>query len=614
MRFMDEIKTVRQGLTERMTAEHVKALGRLAGARGLTRKAEIAEHIDRYLSGQSLREVLNSLDDSQRAAVAEVVHSPGRCFDAERFAAKYGTQPAWGSLSYSAGDSKPSPLRFFLYGRDLQMPADLKARLVEIVPPPRAANLRTETSVPESVPVRSPLGSGDDADTVPVEVCRTERNALAEVMSVLRLIDAGKVDVREKSSTPTSGSQRTVETILEGGDFYTAMRDADRRIDRNAGLIRAFAWPMIVQEGGLAKRVGRELKLTKDGHAALTTLPAIVISSLWESWVYGSIFDELSRIECVKGQTGKGKRGLTLVDERREAVSEALADCPVDQWIAVEEFLRFVRASGREIRVTERPEWLYLVESGYGSLGYEESVRILDDRWVMCLLLEYAATLGLIDVAIVPPAGARNDFYSLWGTDELAFFSRYDGLLYFRLNALGAFVLDRTDRYEEPRAVGRRLLRVLPNLEIAAIDESLTTADRLALDSFFVQVSSHVWRIERDTLLSVVEGGRTVDQVRQFLLERTDGPLPDTVATLLGDTEERCSQIRGVGPALLLECSNRALALLIANDRQAGKHCLVAGERHLVVPEKGKARFSRAIRKLGYLIAPGLRVAAETDK
>ena len=36
-------------------------------------------------------------------------------------------------------------------------------------------------------------------------------------------------------------------------------------------------------------------------------------------------------------------------------------------------------------------------------------------RYLLCLLLEYAATLGLIDVAYTDPDEARPDFRHMWG-------------------------------------------------------------------------------------------------------------------------------------------------------------------------------------------------------
>jgi hypothetical protein len=130
-------------------------------------------------------------------------------------------------------------------------------------------------------------------------------------------------------------------------------------------------------------------------------------------------FDELTRIECVKGQTGKGKHGLTAAGSRREAIAGALARCPAQRWIAADELFRFIRASEDDFAVSRHPWYLYIGELQYGSLGYDGCADILDRRYLLCLLFEYAATLGLIDVAFIPPAGARHDYGDLWGTDEL---------------------------------------------------------------------------------------------------------------------------------------------------------------------------------------------------
>ena len=96
-------------------------------------------------------------------------------------------------------------------------------------------------------------------------------------------------------------------------------------------------------------------------------------------------------------------------------------------WISTEEFFRFMRASGADFIVTDNSWDIYICSPHYGSLGHGCG-WILEERYLLGLLLEYAATLGLLDVALIPPAGARADYGDLWGTDELSFFSRYDGL------------------------------------------------------------------------------------------------------------------------------------------------------------------------------------------
>ena len=79
-------------------------------------------------------------------------------------------------------------------------------------------------------------------------------------------------------------------------------------------------------------------------------------------------------------------------------------------------------------------------------------------------IFEYAATVGLIDVAFIPPAGARRDFHALWGADDLFFLSRYDGLMYCRVTQLGAYSLGVTEQYESAPLVVNQVLRVLPIL------------------------------------------------------------------------------------------------------------------------------------------------------
>jgi hypothetical protein len=71
------------------------------------------EHICQYLEGDRLRAVWQGLDDLQKTAVAEVVHSPGAVFPAERFRAKYGRLADFGTLSLGSRDRRPSALRLF---------------------------------------------------------------------------------------------------------------------------------------------------------------------------------------------------------------------------------------------------------------------------------------------------------------------------------------------------------------------------------------------------------------------------------------------------------------------------------------------------------------------
>ena len=85
-------------------------------------------------------------------------------------------------------------------------------------------------------------------------------------------------------------------------------------------------------------------------------------------------------------------------------------------------------------------------------------MEILEGRYTLAVLFEYAGTLGLIDLDYIHPAGARDDFRDNWGGDDLDALSRYDGLQAIRLNRAGR-LRPRPDRHlptGRPRAASAR--------------------------------------------------------------------------------------------------------------------------------------------------------------
>jgi len=154
-------------------------------------------------------------------------------------------------------------------------------------------------------------------------------------------------------------------------------------------------------------------------------------------------------------------------------------------------------------------------------------------------------------VAYISLYGAWPDYGDLWGTDDLAFFSRYDGLVYFRINPLGAYCLGMATDYQPSIPETQAVLRVLPNLEIATVGEPLEPADEMFLNCYAQQISDVIWKLDQARLLEAVEAGHSVSALQELLQARSDQPLPET-----GDpVSERYGQPRhpvagqGRGPA-----------------------------------------------------------------
>nr|WP_237702821.1 MULTISPECIES: helicase-associated domain-containing protein [Protofrankia] len=429
-----------------------------------------------------------------------------------------------------------------------------------------------------------------DADELTVRP--RARETTADVLTVLQLCAAGRLRCSEKTQRPAAATVTAVAGVLTGGDFY------------REEPIAAFAWPLLVQAGGLAEIVGGRLQLTTRGRSALAKPAAETVRHLWRRWIGHAVIDEMSRIDEIKGQ--RSARALTAASPRRKAVAAALAACPPGEWIAVDELFARMRRDGPPFAVARDAWKLYLEDPQYGSLGYDgfHDWPLLEGRYTLCLLFEYAGTLGLFDLEYGDPVNARDDFHANWGADGLDFLSRYDGLSAVRLNALGAYVFGLSERYEpEPEGNGGPglALQVLPNLDIVVTSE-LKPADEIFLDAYGQRASDRVWSLSLASLLAAVDAGRPLDDARQFLDDHAEHAVPATVTRLFEDAVARAGQLRDLGLARVVECADPAMAALITADRKLRRFCRPVGERHIAVPVQHEADFRTVLRKLGYVI------------
>jgi len=214
------------------------------------------------------------------------------------------------------------------------------------------------------------------------------------------------------------------------GDFYPPECEASHHWDVQMGPlgIRPFAWAMLLQAGGLAKINGTKLALTPTGKAALRKEPHETIARLWDRWLRSNLTHEMRRIEIIKGQKSQ-KRPLYVAAPCRQRIAGALSELEEGDWMGTKDFFKMLIAKGYDFPLVKNPWALYLGEANYGSFGYNHvGWDHIEGRFARVFLLEYAATLGLIDVALVEPWHALNDLSNFWGADDISCLSRYDGM------------------------------------------------------------------------------------------------------------------------------------------------------------------------------------------
>ncbi len=275
----------------------------------------------------------------------------------------------------------------------------------------------------------------------PVRVRCTAPDALSNLVAVLELAADGQLRCAAGTRRPLAATVRLVEDALVAGDYYGGPEG-----DPGDGgePIAAFAWPVLLQAGGLARLDGTRLELTPRGQAVLARPSYRCVGALWDRWQGSVSQDEFSRVEAIGGQRKTGT--LTPVASRRAAVAAGLAALEPGGWVDVDAFFAILRTQAVPLAMTAGPlaRWgLYLEDPRRGSLGPAgwKAWDAVEGRYALCVLFEYAATLGAVDVAYAGPRGARGDYRELWGAGRRDSLSRYDGLAAIRVSELGAAIL-----------------------------------------------------------------------------------------------------------------------------------------------------------------------------
>ena len=613
-----------------LSFETADCLRRIATGAGIEhpgqRKQSLLDRLAALVGdSESLARFVDRLTLLERAAIADAVYRDGGEHNAREFESRHGGRINWNGQHHRGrcDAALPSPLRVLFCerteaGDSPLIPESLHGALREHVGTPVDSTLESTEDTPRIwhlAPRSRPwlVGAPVDDTELSTHVVMTEIAALSELPAVLQLVAAGKVSVSEKTRLPSAATQRAIAAVLVDGDFYDVSHETPndwREVDydpADVGAMRAFAWPLLLQAGGLAKPFGSKLRLTHAGATALASPPASILRELWSRWLGHGTIDELSRIDAIKGQSGKGKRCLTAPASRRAAIHEALRALPEERWVAVDDLFSFMRAGGGDFEVVHRDPWqLYIGHREYGSLGYDgyHDWDVLQARYALAVLLEYAATLGIIDVALVPPHGARPDNGDVDNYLDAPFLGAYDGLVYLRLNALGASVVGLRDEYAPSAYAGAAVLEVMPSLSVlVAPGATVSAGDRVLLDHIAVADSDgQSWRIEVARLVEAAAQGQSMNDVREFLESRSDQPLPPRVQSMLSDAESRSTALRSEGAATIYVCSEPEVANAICASNAGEPLVLRAGDETIVVAARHDQRFQRLVRNLGYAV------------
>ncbi len=556
------------------TVDQLKNLAKRVGLKKLpTKKGDIIYKI----ADTSRKLVIEAMNDTEKLALSTAVYDTDGVLNLSEFKAQHGVDPYERTNKWR---SNPSVLDLYIIDR-MVVPT-LIPELKKLLPSPPKNRLAL---------IDSPAAYLESYDKDLISERHTAKETWRNIKTTLQLIDSGKVSLSVKTGIPSAATVRMIDEHLINKEF-------------ESHYIQAYALPLLIKCAGYASFSGSKLTLSAKGKKILTgkISQEEVVAHLWKSWSTKGTIDELSRISLIKGQKRKGT--LTAPKGRRSVINETLKTLPAHKWIDIEELGRFMRASGNSFEVARDPWKLYFYDSNYGSLGYDGcgDWNILQERYIKTLFLEYYATIGLIDIIETTPSDAECDWGSIWGLDSEDYISIYDGLLAFRINNLGAYVFGITSEYETVEEETPSLFEILPNNDIVVTNiHELQPIDKLYLDKFAKKSSDVVWQISMKSILTAVESGETIEDIKQFLTNRAHRELSKTVEALFHECQSRVVPLKNTGNVALIECKDREFITRISHDPKMKEFCIVAEEFIIIRPSKEKQFFKR-INTMGYAV------------
>lgn len=569
-------------------------------------KAEIIALLSNELLSSKLEKYWLCLDDLEQAAVAEAIYSyKNGEFNKQQFLAKYGVLPAY-FISRSSNVDKQRVIALFFYHGFLA--AELADACRNFVETPAKYQMPQYSNEDIKIYVKNlqKTFNEEHPDYQPeLTLLSMETHAIHDFQAVLNLIDDGKILVSEKTKIAGSATTKKIAQILLGGDYFSDQDDWGLESYAGGAIapIRAYAWPLLLQSSGLGlvRRVGTRLQLTAKGKKVSKSPTEETFRLLYQCWRDKGLLDEFHRINVVKGQSGRGQRLYPPVN-RRLIIEKALKACPENEWIALDDFFRFLQVDNYDLRVVYDRWKVYISNSNYGCLAYSSCpFEVIQGRYILVYLFEYLATIGMIDVAYFPPYHVRDDYRRMQETNALYFFSRYDGLLFFRINPLGSYCLEQRDRYQQPQQNNSPLLVIDDSLNVILL-RTATPTEKIILGQYLKPETDKTYQLDRNVLLQAIEQGGDLNSFVRFLNDVSEQPLAKSVQEIISILEERCNALSDAGNARLLNCSSVALAKMLTTDPNTGKYCFHAQGKLLIIPEKSDKAFQKAAKKLGYFI------------
>lgn len=575
---------LRDYLDQHYTSDRLRDLGRdlLDMPSSITLKLERIEYFESHLLvPDKLKAIWGKLDAASKKAVSAAVYNDGG-FDSNAFIAQYGQLPERPTSRYHW---RGKPILFDLFVYAGRIPDDMLPLLAKFVPQSKRFQLEGSEALSETFTIQYLDWSGNvrKEAVAPLSSAETERIGWTDLLSYLRLLERSELTFTSTGLLNARSVQKVLDVLVDGEFFDPSTKFKE--------TIRVFGLAQFVDQCGFGWRSG----VSKKGREFLQTRDPELLLEAFEKWSEEGSFDELTRIDAVKKLRSRKTR-LTKSAERRSKIIEALSWCPTDVWIDIDDFYRAVIIWQFDFDV-ENPNYESNITFGHNNYWSDASDywRALKGLSINVVIWEYLAALGAVDIAYLIPADAH---FSLRGHYSEERYSQYDGLRYFRINPLGAYLLGQADEYvpSEPEVEG--IFRISADKQLTLLHPNEVTPDR----QMMLDLLAPDGQLTHQHILSAVEQGYDFPVIHDFLSDNHNGALPAAISEWLQSLEHNRKAFKVSGSAVYITVSNKKHMELMKSDSVLQKFCTPIDNKRVVVAQNSVTRVQNRLKELAFLL------------
>ncbi len=593
------IKAIQEQLFRHFTRFDISALQALLelvdhpNPKATRRDEAIFYLIEQMGSKAALRKLWPRLDPITQQTISLTVHVTGGVYQLETVQLRFGVVPPAPQRYWSG--YIPTALDLFL-DEEQEILTELLPLLRVVAPKPEPWKIPTQ---PEPPPRYESIG---------FERSPEPGIGLQNLMTVLALIGQGRISVNDRNMPTFDSIQLILDHLAEQDFFELASGQELNETIRPVGLVR-FALGSNMASLGLRSGHSTALTLKPLGWEWLARPSADILLDAVETWMNSDAFDELDRMPHLRNvQKRNIKRSKP--GTRRDRVVEALSWCPNDEWISTDDFFKAIKLWQFDFEVA--PDGA--LDAIDDSTGRKLSIIELKDPWraiqgayTLVILWETLGSLGALDLAYTEPqhAPALLETPTENWQRPINPYTRYDGLTYFRINELGAYMFGHTNRYSVPSSGTKPFFTVDEACKIHANKKKLLSYQKQILPLLGTKDAKGNYHLKKAAWLKAQQTEGTLKERRELLQSRHEGPLSPVVEDWLDQCLADSTALRRGRTMITIQVRSQEVRNAILDDPELRRYCRLLDDRTLIVPSSREHAFLRKVLELGYGMVGG---------